>query len=95
MVFAHPEFEMFIPPGAGFSWGNLPFWLQKFQEAPPEALFADERLTLTVVEVLLRRHQRVLGQPAKRSMLKTAEELVAQADQQFQALVDRTSVRNN
>jgi len=86
VLFAHPEAEMFIPPGSGFSWGNLPFWLQKFQEAPPEPLFADERLTLTVVEVLLRRHQRVLAQPAKCSMLRIAEELVAQADQHINAV---------
>ncbi len=95
VVFAHPEAEMFIPPGAGFSWGNLPFWLQKFQEAPPEPLFTDERLVLTVVEVLLRRHQRVLGQPASRSMLKIAEKLVAQSDQRLQSLVARGSVRIN
>jgi hypothetical protein len=86
VVFAHPESEMFIPSGAGFSWGNLPFWLEKIQEAPPETLFTDEHLTLTVVEVLLRRHQRVLGQPAKRSMLKIAEEQVAQAEQRLQSI---------
>jgi hypothetical protein len=95
VVFAHPESEMFIPPGAGFSWGNLPFWLQKFQEAPPEPLFADERLVLTVVEVLLRRHQRVLGQPANRSMLKVAQDLVAQTDTRLQAIADRTDVQQN
>jgi hypothetical protein len=73
----------------------LPFWLQKFQEAPPEPLFADERLVLTVVEVLLRRHQRVLGQPANRSMLKVAQDLVAQTDTRLQAIADRTDVQQN
>jgi hypothetical protein len=95
VVFAHPESEMFIPPGAGFSWGNLPFWLQKFQEAPPEPLFADERLVLTVVEVLLRRHQQVLGQPANRSMLRVAQELVAQTDSRLQEIAGRAAVPSN
>jgi hypothetical protein len=94
VVFAHPDSEMFIPPGAGFSWGNLPFWLEKFQEAPSEPLFADERLVLTVVEVLLRRHQRVLRQTVKRSMLRIAEELVSLSDRRLQDIANLSSPPN-
>lgn len=86
LVFSHPQSTYDIPPGSPFNWGVIQFWLETLQKIPdiPEM---DERAAMEVLDVLLARHRRVSGEPARRSMNTYAARLVEAAEARLAAWV--------
>lgn len=80
VVFTHPTAEIEIPKGAGFNWGNIPFWIQCIQDASIKADFCDERLCLMITEIILNRHNIVEKETTLISMSDIVDQIVTQED---------------
>jgi len=80
VVFTHPSAEIEIPKGAGFNWGNIPFWIQFLQDAPVKEEFCDERLCLMITEIILNRHNIIEKDSILQSMSDYVEQIVAQEE---------------
>ena len=93
VVFTHPGAEIDIPKGAGFSWGNIPFWINCLKEAEPDVNFQNERLLLTITELLISRHQEVEKISSLRSMEDYAEIIISQSDQHLQEWINQNKIQ--
>lgn len=80
VVFTHPSAEIEIPKGAGFDWGNIPFWIQFLQDAPVKEEFSDERLCLMITEIILNRHNNIEKDSVLHSMSDSVDQIVAQEE---------------
>lgn len=87
LVFTHPQGNYDIAPGSPFNWGVIPFWIDLLRDMPPIPEVG-ERAVYEVLDVLLKRHHAVAGTVAKRSMLRYAEGLIHQAEEQIRLLTE-------
>jgi hypothetical protein len=76
VVFTHPSADIEIPKGAGFNWGNIPFWIETIKNSRDLGEFSNERFTLVITEIILNRHQSLENNATQRSMLSFAEQLI-------------------
>jgi hypothetical protein len=80
VVFTHPSAEIEIPKGAGFNWGNIPFWIQCLQDAPVKDEFCDDRLCLMITETIIKRHNIIEKDSTLQSMSDYVDLIVAKEE---------------
>ena len=92
LVFSYPKGRYDIPPGCPFNWGVVPFWLEKF-ESLPQLDDMDDYTIFSVVEILLKRYQKVLQIEQPRSMLKQSETIVHAAEEHIQSWINANTLK--
>jgi hypothetical protein len=85
-VFTHPQARFIIPAGVPFNWGVTKFWLERLR-VTPVIPGLDERISLQILEALLRRHQEYAGKISARSMLQSAAGLISQSENQIKSWI--------
>jgi hypothetical protein len=89
LVFTHPKVKVDIPAGCPFNWGLVPFWLNKLGNVPVVSGF-DDATILRIIEALIDRHQTLVGNMQKRSVLEYANELIASSELRIKSYIDLT-----
>lgn len=86
IVFSHENVNVTIQPNAPFAWGNIPAWVQTYQDAPrlsemtPEAIF-------WLAETLLKRHQQLHPGSPVHSMTAHAAKVFRDAEMKIQTWI--------
>jgi len=87
VVFTHPKSRFDIPKDAGFSWGNISFWLKQIQQAPFVPYYQNHANVFEILEILLQRHQQVEGSKKTKSMNLFAKELFDKANDELKTFI--------